>query len=102
PNMPPYPLPEQRTRTAIRTQSTDGAGFHELSFEDAKGMEEVFLHSQRNLREVVKAEHTTSVGAKQSLSVGRDREKTIGGSETTTISEDQQVRVEGVRSTHVT
>lgn len=37
---PPFPLPEQRTRSGIRTHGTpDGGGGHELVFEDLSGSE---------------------------------------------------------------
>lgn len=73
-NEPPYPLPDSKTRSVIRTSSSPGGGgYNELSFEDAAGSEEVFLRAQRNLREVVKSSHTTSVGCDQSITVGRER-----------------------------
>lgn len=85
-NMPPGALPETKTCTTLRTQSSPGGeGFNELRFEDAAGSEEVFLHAQRNQRTVVRAAQITSVGASRSLSVGRDSKRTIGGSETVRI-----------------
>jgi len=85
-NTPPGALPESKTCTTLRTQSSPGGeGFNELRFEDAAGSEEVFIHAQRNQRTVVKAAQSTSVGASRSLSVGRDSTRTIGGSETVNI-----------------
>ncbi|MBV1856981.1 MAG: type VI secretion system tip protein VgrG [Nannocystaceae bacterium] len=85
-NMPPGALPQSKTCTVLRTQSSPGGeGFNELRFEDAAGSEEVFLHAQRNQRTVVKAAQSTQVGATRSLSVGRDSTRTIGGNETVRI-----------------
>ncbi len=85
-NMPPGALPESKTCTTLRTQSSPGGeGFNELRFEDAAGSEEVFLHAQRNQRTVVRAAQTISVGASRSLSVGKDSTRTIGGSETVQV-----------------
>ncbi|MGH1348761.1 MAG: type VI secretion system Vgr family protein [Nannocystales bacterium] len=85
-NMPPGALPESKTCTTLRTQSSPGGeGFNELRFEDAAGREEVFLHAQRNERTVVKAAQFTQVGATRSLSVGKDSKRTIGGSETVQV-----------------
>ena len=85
-NTPPGALPESKTCTVLRTQSTPGGeGFNELRFEDAAGSEEVFMHAQRNQRTVVKAAQSTSVGASRSLSVGKDSTRTIGGNETVHI-----------------
>ncbi len=85
-NTPPGALPESKTCTVLRTQSSPGGeGFNELRFEDAAGSEEVFVHAQRNQRTVVKAAQSTRVGASRSLNVGRDSTRTIGGSETVHI-----------------
>lgn len=85
-NLPPGNLPEAKTCTTLRTQSTPGGdGFNELRFEDSAGHEEVFMHAQRNHREVVRSCQNTSVGASRSLSVGKDSTRTIDGNETVQI-----------------
>jgi type VI secretion system secreted protein VgrG len=85
-NTPPGALPETKTCTTLRTQSSPGGeGFNELRFEDAKGSEELFMHAQRNHRTVVRAAQSTSVGASRSLSVGKDSTRSIAGSETVHI-----------------
>ncbi|MEI8632370.1 phage baseplate assembly protein V [Vibrio sp. PP-XX7] len=38
-NTPPYPLPENKTKTVLRTKTHQGEGFNELSFEDQSGQE---------------------------------------------------------------
>ncbi|MCX7902524.1 MAG: type VI secretion system tip protein VgrG, partial [Burkholderiaceae bacterium] len=48
-NMPPYTLPEHKTKSVFRTRTHKGAGFNELTFEDEKGREEIYLHAQRDL-----------------------------------------------------
>ncbi|MCB9719221.1 MAG: type VI secretion system tip protein VgrG [Myxococcales bacterium] len=86
-NLPPYALPEHKTRTVLRTASVDGDGYNELSFEDAAGQEEIFLHAQRNLRETIRAGRTTSVG---------DCQRTwIGGARTSAVSKDDLLQVAG-------
>ena len=87
-NLPPGALPETKTQTVLRTQSSPGGeGFNELRFEDAAGSEEVYLHAQRNQRTVVRAAQSTRVGASRSLSVGKDSTRTVGGNETVHIGE---------------
>lgn len=68
---PPFELPEAKTRSGWRTQSVPGGGGHELSFQDAAGGEEVYLHSQGALREHVTTFHETEVDG--------DREATVHG-----------------------
>lgn len=93
--MPPYELPDERTRTVLRTRSTDGDGFNELSFQDEAGREEIFVHAQRNLREVVRAGHSCSVGGTYSNAVGRDRRANIGRDDETTIERDRNTTILG-------
>lgn len=73
-NTPPYPLPEDRARTTLRTQTyPDGPGANELRFDDTKGRQQVALKAQRRL----------DVCVSQSMheSVGRNRELRVGGKE---------------------
>ncbi|MGM0825034.1 MAG: type VI secretion system Vgr family protein [Pseudomonadota bacterium] len=48
-NTAPYPLPEHKTRTVLRTQSHKAEGFNELRFEDQAGEEQIWLHAQKDL-----------------------------------------------------
>lgn len=99
---PPYALPEHKTRTVLRTASSPGGdGFNEISFEDAKGHEELYLHAQRNLRERVRAAHSVTVGASQSTTIGADRTARVGGSASETIGGWSEQHVLGGRFTRV-
>ena len=85
-NPPPLPLPEHKTCTTLRTQSSPGGdGFNELRFEDAAGREEVFLHAERNLRERVKSCRNASVGAHDQLTVGKDQTIHVKGEQSISI-----------------
>ncbi len=47
--MPSYQLPDNKTRSGIKTNSTPGSGgFNEIRFEDKSGEEQVFVHAQKN------------------------------------------------------
>lgn len=95
-NSPPYALPDERTKSTIKTRSSPGGeGYNELRFEDHKGHEQVYLHAQRNLDEVVRAGHSMRVGADQSITVGKDRTKTVKGNEKTVVHEDRSDEVLG-------
>lgn len=102
---PPY-LPDEKTKSTIRSQTAsnkDGEeGFNEFRFEDAPGAEEIFLHAERNLNEVVKQAHSTSVGGDQSLTVSGDRNKSVEGEETQTIQKSQTIDVEMDRTVTIT
>lgn len=48
-NMPPY-LPEQPTKSTIKSNSTKGGdGFNEIRFDDLKGSEQLFVHAQKDM-----------------------------------------------------
>ncbi|MEM9695668.1 MAG: type VI secretion system tip protein TssI/VgrG, partial [Myxococcota bacterium] len=75
----PELLPDRQTRSGIRTQSTPGGGgFNELSFEDRKGTERVFLHAEKDFEEVVNDTHSLNVKNEQVLVVKHHREVSVG------------------------
>jgi len=93
---PPYPLPDERTKSTIRTQSSPGGkGHNELTFEDAAGSEEVYVRAQRNLRTQVLANESRSVGADQSITVGHDQSTTVDGDQHVTVKGNQTIAVDG-------
>ena len=58
----PYALPDNKTRSTIKTNSsTGGGGFNELRFEDKKGDEEVFFQAQKDYNKVVLNNETVQV-----------------------------------------
>lgn len=106
-NRVPYPLPDDKTKSTIKTQSSPGGGgSNELRFEDEAGSEQVYVHAQKDLDEVVENDHTTRVKANQrntvdghqTVKVHRDRDKTVDGNETTKIGEDRTETVAGEES----
>ena len=102
-NPPPYPEPNT-TKSTIKSDSVgeDGAsanGFNELRFDDAASKEQVFLHAQRNFDEVVRANHTTTVGGDQTNTVGGDQTNTVYGSRTHDVNGTELVHVVGDRTT---
>ena len=118
-NPPPYTLPDDATRSVLRTSSTPGGtGWNELSFEDSAGAEEVYLQAQRNLRELVKNDHlltvlanqaynviglqTVTVGLDRALSVVGNEEVTIGAARTETVTGPETIRLLATRDTEIT
>ncbi len=95
---PPYDLPDDQTKTTLKTLSSKGGGgFNELRFEDKKGSEQIFIHGQKDLDFVVEAESRElvltdrhfiakqgrfeQIGQEQHLKTGGDFVKDIGGAE---------------------
>ncbi len=95
-NVPPYSLPNEKTKSTIKTYSTPGGnGFNELRFEDSAGHEEVFVHAQKDMNEVVLNNHTRSVGVDETISVGGNRVKSVDVNETITIKGHQMITING-------
>jgi type VI secretion system secreted protein VgrG len=53
--MPHYPLPDEKAKSYIKTNSTKGGeGFNELMFDDTEGEERLYLHAEKDQDVVVK------------------------------------------------
>jgi len=93
-NRPPHPLPAGKVKSTIRSNSTPGGGgFNELTFDDTKGEEEVFLHSQYNTTVATGNDKNQSTVNDESLTVGHDRTKTVSNDEINTIEHDRTTTV---------
>ncbi|MEM6960951.1 MAG: phage baseplate assembly protein V, partial [Myxococcota bacterium] len=79
-NRPPYALPEDSTKTALRTRSCpDTGGYNEICFEDEAGKEEILLRGERNIRTTTKADAFLNVGQDQKIEVERNRSVCVNG-----------------------
>ncbi|NVB36432.1 type VI secretion system tip protein VgrG [Pseudenhygromyxa sp. WMMC2535] len=101
-NTPPYPLPDDKTKSTIKSESSPGGGgFNELRFEDATGDEEIFIHAQKDFNEVVLNDHNTTVGNNQTNNVDVDQTQTVHGNQTETVDGDQVMTVHSNRTVTV-
>ena len=94
--MPVFALPDQKTKSGLRTRSTPQGGtddYNELSFEDKKGSEIVLLHAQKDYAIEVEHDETHTVGHDQTLEVKNDRIKKVDNNETTTIKQNRAVTI---------
>lgn len=79
-NPAPFSLPEERTRSGLRTRTTPkGQAGNELSFEDASGHEQIKMVAERNLDTLVR----------------NDRSAVVVKNDATTIEGDQRLEVKG-------
>jgi len=101
-NVHPYTLPGNKTKTVFRDASTPGGnGYNELTFESAKGSEEIYLRAQRNTRTEVQNDATRFVKNNDTLTIDGSRSVSIGGSQTTTVSENDSLVVTGAQTVSV-
>jgi type VI secretion system secreted protein VgrG len=111
--MPPYALPEGKSRTSIKTSSSPGGkGINEIRMEDKAGSEEVKIASQKDTTLVtgnnktvstaanetknVKVNSTTSIGADQKVQVTNGYKDTVGGAQSASIGGNRTVEVNAV------
>lgn len=100
--MPPYTLPDEKTKSTFKTSSTPGGkGFNELRFEDKKGKEQIFIHAQRNMDTRVLASSMERIGGNRHLIVGSKQDKTgdqleqVHGNKHLNVKGDQAEKIEG-------
>jgi type VI secretion system secreted protein VgrG len=87
-NMPPYTLPDHKTRSGIRSRSTKGAGpsnYNEIRFEDKKGSEELHIQAEKDHTTTVKHDRRADVTGDDSVVVGGDRSVTVTGNLSVTV-----------------
>lgn len=109
-NMPPYPLPEGKTRSGIKSRTTPGGnGFNELRFEDIAGKEEVFLHGELDMNTVIKRDHTqqygrdrdTDIGRHNTIKVAKKEVVEVGDTQHLTVGSNRTVQVKGNQQTQI-
>ena len=62
-HVPPYALPENKTRSVFKTLSSPGGGgYNELRIEDRKGQEQIFVHAQRDWDQNIENDQKIRVG----------------------------------------
>jgi len=91
---PPYPLPADKTKSTIKSDSTTGGGgSNEFRFEDKKGSEEIYLHGQKDWTIAIDNDKNQTVGNNESLSVGNNRTKTVGTDQSESIGANKSIEV---------
>jgi type VI secretion system secreted protein VgrG len=86
----PYTLPANKTKSIFRSNTHKGPGFNELSFEDEKGRQEIYMHAQRDNRihvensrsKRIDNNQSESIGHNKTIEVGNNHHEVIGGNMT--------------------
>ncbi len=108
--MPPYALPEGRTRTTMKSASTpSGGGTNEIRFEDKAGSEEVMIQSQYNTHVAAANNRKKKVGKDETIVVNNNAELVVGSNQKvqvtngfeSTVGGNQDVTVGGNRAVSV-
>jgi len=95
-HLPPYKLPDNKTRVVYKTATTPGGGtFNEIRFEDREGDEEMFINSTRDFNVLIQDQKTDLVRRDMTRSVGVDHSLTVGDTYDDHIEVNQTVSVGG-------
>jgi len=124
-HVPPYGLPDNKTRVVFKTATSPGGGSHnEIRYEDKDDAQEMFINASRDMsvlvldlkRETVVRDSSRSIGVDQehsvalaySQQVGADQTVAIGASETVStakrtknVSGNETITIGGKRSLKV-
>lgn len=100
-SMPPYDLPDKKTKMTIKSNSTkDAKGFNELRFEDEKEHEQIFIHAQKDVDFRVKNDEREWVGNDHHFIIKKNRHEKIEQHEYRYIEQDQYEQIH--RDLHLT
>ncbi|MGB8929757.1 MAG: hypothetical protein WCC48_00755, partial [Anaeromyxobacteraceae bacterium] len=95
-NPPAVALPQDKTRSTTRTQSSPGGeGYNELTFEDQAGQEELFVRAERDENVEVGDAHATKVRANERTKVGKDRSTRVLGNQSLEVKREDSSGIGG-------
>ena len=90
----PYELPEHKTRSLFKSQSSPGGeGFNELRIEDKAGEEQIFIHAQRDWEQTIQHD--------QRIRVGHERHERIEANRYTENLAEEHHSTHGDRKTEI-
>ena len=100
--MPPYALPEGKSRTALKTASSPGGnGTNEIRMEDKAGSEEVKIGSQKDTTLATANNKTTSIAVDGSKNVAVNSTITVGADQTVKVTNGYENTVGAAQSASV-
>ncbi|GIU82510.1 MAG: type VI secretion system tip protein VgrG [Acidobacteria bacterium] len=93
-SMPPYALPDEKTKSTIKSNSSKGGGgFNEIRFEDKKGEEQVFIRSQRRMDVRVRGSLYETCGGNRHEVVGVRTDNQPGGNLAITVGGNYDLHI---------
>lgn len=94
--MPAYTLPDEKTKSGIKSNSSKGGnGFNELRFEDKAGEEQIFVHAQKNMDVRVLNDYKKIVGNDKHVVVENNRSERVARDSSMSVGGDRKEKVTG-------
>ncbi|MEJ2694268.1 MAG: type VI secretion system tip protein TssI/VgrG, partial [Candidatus Thiodiazotropha sp.] len=95
-NCPPYALPEEKTKSTLKSNSSKGGGgSNEIRLEDKKGEEQIFVHAERDQDIRIKNDRFEWVGHDRHLVVKQDKFEHVENNHHRQVDADQFEQVKG-------
>ena len=92
--MPPYPLPDNKTMSTTKSNtSKGGGGFNEIRLEDKKGDEQIFVHGQKNLDIRIKNDAFETIENDRHLVVKKDQIEHVEHNRSETVDADHMEKI---------
>ena len=92
--MPPYTLPDEKTKSTMKSDTTKGGGgFNEIRFEDKKGSEQIFVHGEKDIDVRNKNDRREWVGNDLHYIVKRDQREKIERDTSLEVTRDQMEKI---------
>ena len=96
---PPYTLPDEKTKSIIKTHSSKGGGgANEIRFEDLKDKEQLLLNAQKDFHVRVGNQERHNVKENQFLTVEGEQRVKIGGHRSVDVAGKDALHVADARS----
>ncbi|MBN2563417.1 MAG: type VI secretion system tip protein VgrG [Phycisphaerae bacterium] len=116
--MPPYTLPDEKTKSVIKTHSSKGGGgTNEIRIEDLKDKEQILIYAQKDLHVRVNSDRVENVDKDRHLTVKEhkyelvkkaknievklDFKEKIGGDKSLSVGGKDSIKVGGTRTVDV-
>jgi type VI secretion system secreted protein VgrG len=96
---PPYTLPDEKTKSTLKTNSSKGGGgFNEIRIDDKKGNEQIFIHGEKDLHLRLKNDAFETILNERHVSVKKDFFSQTGADNHIYVKGDQNEKVDGTAS----
>ncbi|MCF1495811.1 type VI secretion system tip protein VgrG [Agrobacterium vitis] len=92
-NAVPYDLPTNKTKSVFRTNTHKGKGYNELTFEDEKDREEVYVHAQKDQNIKVENNYSKRINTNKVESVGHNKATEVTNNHYEVVGGDMDIRV---------
>jgi type VI secretion system secreted protein VgrG len=101
----PYALPDNQTRSLVKTESSKGGGgFNEIRLEDKKDAEEIFIQAQKDMNVSVLNDQTVTIKNARTVTVQEadDTLKVEKGNRSFEVAGNDTYKVTGERTVNIT